>query len=129
MTRLPRWTFPELAGQASMWSNANVKDSFPAPATMITWSMMEVVVRNVLFASLTLVRYPVPVGMQVMRRFFGRFYFDLAILQWAMYDAIGIIPSETNRTTGGFQPEGRVPAAIPFHGRTGWPPRSLRIQK
>lgn len=74
---------------------------------------------NVLFASLNLVRYPVPVGMQVMRRFFGRFYFDLAILQWAMYDAIGMMPSETNRTTGGFQPEVRVPAGNPLHGRTG----------
>lgn len=128
VTRLPRWTFPELAGQPSMWSNANVKDSFPAPATIITWSMMEAVVRNVLFASLNLVRYPLPVGMQVMRRFAGRFYFDLAILQWAMYDAIGIMPSETNRTTGGFQPEVRVPAGNPLRGRAGLTRSWRRLQ-
>jgi pyruvate,water dikinase len=119
VTHLPRWTFPSLAGQPPIWSNANVKDSFPAPATMMTWSMMEAVVRDVLFASLRLVRYPLPAGMEVMRRFAGRFYFDLAILQWSMYDAIGITPAETNRTTGGFQPEIDVPAQNPLHGWSG----------
>ena len=51
--------------------------------------------------------------------FSGRFYFDLAILQWAMYDAIGITPAETNRTTGGFQPEIVVPAGNPLRGWSG----------
>ncbi len=110
---------PVLVGQPPIWSNANVKDSFPSPATMMTWSMMEAVVRDVLFASLRLVRYPLPSGMEVMRRFAGRFYFDLAILQWGMYDAIGITPAETNRTTGGFQPEIDVPTGNPLNGWTG----------
>jgi len=119
VTHLPRQSFPSLTGQPPIWSNANVKDSFPAPATMMTWSMMEAVVRDVLFASLRLVRYPFPAGMEVMRRFAGRFYFDLAILQWSMYDAIGITPAETNRTTGGFQPEIEVPPGNPLGGWTG----------
>ena len=119
VTRLPRCTLPPLAGQPPIWSNANIKDSFPGPATMVTWSMMEAVVRDVLFASLKLVGYPLPAGMQVMRRFAGRFYFDLAIVQWSMYDAIGITPAETNRTTGGFQPEIRVPAGNPLRGGVG----------
>jgi pyruvate,water dikinase len=119
VTRLPHATFPDRAADRAIWSNANVKDSFPNPATMITWSMMESVVRSVLFASLNLVRFPLPPGMEVMRRFAGRFYFDLAIIQWAMYDAIGITPAETNRTTGGFQPEITVPAGNPMGGRAG----------
>ncbi len=118
-TRLPRWTFPSRSSDRAIWSNANVKDSFPNPATMITWSMMEGVVRNVLFASLNLIRFPLPPGMEVMRRFTGRFYFDLAILQWAMYDAIGITPAETNRTTGGFQPEISVPTGNAMGGGAG----------
>ena len=119
VTRLPRCTLPPLAGQPPIWSNANIKDSFLGPATMVTWSMMEAVVRDVLFASLKLVGYPLPAGMQVLRRFAGRFYFDLAIVQWSMYDAIGITPAETNRTTGGFQPEIRVPAGNPLRGGVG----------
>jgi pyruvate,water dikinase len=63
-----------------------------------------------------------------MRRFSGRFYFDLAILQWCMYDAIGIMPAETNRTTGGFQPEIDVPVGNPLAGRMGRKRRWRRLQ-
>lgn len=119
VTRLPRHTFPEIAQQPLYWSNGNLKDSFPEPVTTMTAAMTELVVRDVLFASQMAINYAMPPGLPVMRRFEGRFYFDLAVLQWSLYDAFGILPEEVNRTTGGFQPEIEVPPGNPLAGRAG----------
>ncbi len=128
VTRLPRYTFREIARQPLYWSNGNLKDSFPEPVTTMTAAMTELVVRNVLFASQVAIDYALPPGMPVIRRLEGRFYFDLAMLQWSLYDAFGILPEEVNRTTGGFQPEIEVPLGNPVAGRAGWPRAWRRLK-
>ena len=131
VTRLPRWTFPGIPTETPIWSNANIRDSLPRPLTMATWSLLDASVQAVVHASTQAVDYPLPRGMQVMRRFGGRPYFDLDSLQWSLYDSVGILPADTNHIIGGFQPEIPVPDGHPLLGRAGparvW--RRLRLAR
>ena len=124
VTRLPRWTFPGVPTEAPTWSDANIRDSLPRPLTVATWSLLDASAQAVVYASAQVAGYPLPPGMQVLRRFGGRPYFDLDSLQWSLYDSVGILPAETNHTMGGFQPEIPVPAGHPLLGRAG--PARLR---
>ena len=131
VTRLPRWTFPGVSSETPIWSNGNIRDSLPRPLTMATWSLLDASVQAVVHASTQAVDYPLPRGMQVMRRFGGRPYFDLDSLQWSLYDSVGIMPADTNHIMGGFQPEIEVPKGHPLRGRAGlarmW--RRLRLAR
>ena len=119
VTRLPRWTFPGVPTRTPTWSDGNIRDSFPRPLTTATWSLLDATAQAIVYASARLVEYPLPSGMQVLRRFGGRPYFDLDSLQWSLYDSIGILPADTNLTMGGFQPEIPVPKGNPLRGRAG----------
>ena len=119
VTRLPRWTFPGVPGETPTWSDGNIRDSFPRPLTMATWSLLDTTGQAIVYASAQVAEYPLPAGMQVFRRFGGRPYFDLDSLQWSLYDSLGIPPAETNHTLGGFQPELPVPDGHPLCGRAG----------
>ena len=119
VTRLPRWTLPGVPAGATTWSDANIRDSFPRPVTAMTWSFIDAAAQPIVYASLEAVRYPLPAGMEVVRRFGGRPYFDLDSLQWGLYDALGVLPAETNRQMGGFQRGIPVPAGNPMRGRAG----------
>ena len=131
VTKLPRWTFPGVPTETPIWSNGNIRDSLPRPLTMATWSLLDASVQAVVYASMQAMDYPLPRGMQVMRRFGGRPYFDLDSLQWSFYDSVGVLPAETNRSLGGFQPEIAVPDRGPLRGRAGlarlW--RRLRLAR
>ena len=85
----------------------------------LTWSFVDASAQAIVYASLQVAGYPLPAGMEVMRRFGGRPYFDLDSLQWSLFDAVGVPPAETNRAMGGFQPEISVPAGNPTRGRSG----------
>jgi pyruvate,water dikinase len=56
--------------------------------------------------------------METVRRFAGRAYFDLTALQWAFYDAMGVLPRDANVSLGGHQPEIPV-SSDPFVGLAG----------
>ncbi|MXX22505.1 MAG: pyruvate, phosphate dikinase, partial [Rhodospirillales bacterium] len=116
VTRLPRWTFPGVPTETTTWSDANIRDSLPRPLTMATWSLLDPTAQAIVYASVQAVQYPLPRGMQVLRRFGGRPYFDLDSLQWSFNDSIGITPAGTNRARGGFQPEIPAPKAHPLLG-------------
>lgn len=119
VTRLPRWTFPGVPTETPTWSDGNIRDSFPRPLTMATWSLLDTTGQAIVYASAQVAEYPLPAGMQVFRRFGGRPYFDLDSLQWSLYDSLGIPPAEANHTLGGFQPELPVPDGHPLRGRAG----------
>jgi len=119
ITRLPRWTFPGVLTTTVTWSNANVRDSFPHALTTMTWSFADATAQAIVYASTEVSGYPLPAGMEVMRRFGGRPYFDLDALQWCLWDGFGITPAETNRFMGGFQTEIPIPSGSPFAGRDG----------
>jgi pyruvate,water dikinase len=124
VTRLPHVTFPEIAALPVVWSNANLGEVIPGVPSTLTWSLLQTILRAILFAALEAVGYRLPRGMEVVRRFSGRLYFDLSALQWAFYDGFGLRPADVNRGLGGHQPEIPVPPGKPFRGRAGW--RRLR---
>jgi rifampicin phosphotransferase len=118
VTRLPRPGWPEAAALPRYWSTANLKDNQPGILCDLSWSMLNNVVGDALFAAMIAVGYPMPAGMQVVRRFQGRAFFDLTMMQWAFYDAFGVLPGEVAKLIGGHQPE--IPAPPnPFEGRRG----------
>lgn len=118
VTRLPRAGWPETARMPRYWSTANLKDNQPGGWCELSWSTLDEVVGDVLFASLAAVGYPLPPGIQIVRRFHGRGFFDLTAMQFGFYDAFGIPPHQLVKTIGGQQPEIAVPSD-PSRGAAG----------
>lgn len=116
VTGLPRHTFPGAKPLPVVWSNANLKDALPGVLSPLGWSVTLQMVRHNLFAPHMAAGYSIPLGLESMRRFSGRAYFDLTSLFWAFYDALGMSPSEFNRSLGGHQPEFSVPESNPMKG-------------
>ncbi|HLN64846.1 MAG TPA: PEP/pyruvate-binding domain-containing protein, partial [Symbiobacteriaceae bacterium] len=114
ITALPEATFPELAGQATIWSNANLKDAMPGVQSPLGWWFnsltVEVLLRQVFWRA----GYTFPEGLTWSRLWDGRVYMNLSALQWATFDAFGWPPAETNRALGGHQPEIQVPRPAPI---------------
>jgi pyruvate,water dikinase len=118
VTGLPRAGWPATARMPRYWSTANLKDNQPYGWCEFSWSALDEVVADVLFSALTAVGYPVPPGMEAIRRFHGRGFFDLTAMQYGFYDAFGILPAQLVNTIGGQQPEIDVPSE-PYRGAAG----------
>ncbi|MDR2990908.1 MAG: hypothetical protein LBU72_03070 [Burkholderiaceae bacterium] len=113
-----RRTFPEIADQPAIWTDANLKEVQPCILSPMAWSTAPAGAAATFFDIHHLAGYHEPEGMQIIRRFDGRVYVNAAIIQFSAYDAFGISPGETNRTLGGFQPEISLPkAGSKRHGR------------
>ncbi len=109
VTRVPRTGWPETAAMPRYWSTANIKDTMPDPVCELSWSVLTDIVGSALYAAPQAVGYQIPPGLEVMRRFHGRAFFDLTGMQWAFYDAFGILPADAVKLLGGHQPEIPVP--------------------
>src|SRR5262249_14374946 len=118
VTNLPRVGWPETAAQPRYWSTANIKDVAPSVVCELSWSLLTEFSMDANYASHKAVGYDIPPGLQAMRRFHGRGYFDLTAGQWAAYDAFGTLPSQFNPVAGGHQPEIVVPPGR-FRSRSG----------
>jgi pyruvate,water dikinase len=115
MTQLPRPGWPETAALPRYWSTGNIKDAVPGVVCELSWSMLSEVVADAAYAAQKVARYELPPGMEVVRRFVGRGFFDLTLMQWAFYDAFGVPPADVVKSLGGSQPE--IPAPPnPFKG-------------
>lgn len=102
VTALPRYTFSEIKNQPDIWSNANLKDALPMVQSTLNWSLT----RQIQGVDLgKLFGFPTPPGLQQMKRFGGRAYFNLSLQQWMLYDAFGLMPRQVNEAQGGHQPE------------------------
>ncbi|HKF48277.1 MAG TPA: PEP/pyruvate-binding domain-containing protein [Terracidiphilus sp.] len=109
VTALPRAGWPETASLPCYWSTANLKDNLPGVPGELSWSSLCNSVPLALYASQRAAGYEIPPGIEIVRRFHGRAYFDLTAMQWAFYDAFGIAPAETVNAIGGSQPVIPVP--------------------
>jgi len=118
VTNLPRAGWPQTAALPRYWSTANLKDNLPGPPCELSWSSLSNIVAEALYAAPKAVGYAVPAGMEVVRRFQGRAFFDLTSIQWAFYDCFGVMPADTVKSIGGSQPEIAVPPG-PFQGPQG----------
>ncbi|MDF2630550.1 MAG: pyruvate phosphate dikinase PEP/pyruvate-binding [Symbiobacteriaceae bacterium] len=128
VTRLPAVTFPGAERLPIIWSNANLKDAVAGVQSTLSWSYIKYVISHALHSSLPLTGYPVPEGLEVVRRFDGRAYFDLTAMMWSNYDAIGFLPADYVRGLGGHQPLIPVPPGDPFKGPEGTRRRRAQLR-
>jgi pyruvate,water dikinase len=119
VTKVPRTGWPETAALPRYWSTANIKDAAPGVVCELSWSHLCDAVGDAAYAAINAVGYQMPAGMEVVRRFQGRGFFDLTLMQWAFYDAFGILPAEVVRLLGGQQPQIPVPPGGPLEGTEG----------
>jgi pyruvate,water dikinase len=109
VTRLPRAGWPQTAAMPRYWSTANIKDTLPGVVCELSWSILSDVVGSAAYAAQQAAGYRMPPGLEVVRRFQGHAFFDLTAMQWAFYDAFGVLPADVVKLLGGQQPEIPVP--------------------
>ena len=119
VTALTKRTYPELRDQPEIWSNGNIRDGLPMVMSELTWSVGQSFFDSLLNAYLRAVRYPILPGLETLKRFQGRAYANLSLMQWSHYNCFGIRPSETNTSFGGHQPEIQIDEKGPFYGLKG----------
>lgn len=119
ITALPRRTFPQIVDQPTIWTNANFKEVLSGVLSPMGWSPSPVWLAYKLFDLYRLCGYAPPDGMQIVRRFEGRPYFNASALQFASWDGWGISPANFNASFGGFQAEIRTPPGNPMRGPAG----------
>lgn len=118
VTKLPRPVWPAAASLPVYWSTGNIKDAVPGVVCELSWSNLCDVVGDVAYSAQKAAGYQMPPGIEMVRRIKGRGFFDLTTMQWAFYDAFGVLPKELVKIVGGYQPEIEVPAD-PFRGAAG----------
>lgn len=128
VTHLPRYTFGGCRHMPAYWSTANIKDAVPGVMSTAAWSLIVEAIDGVLYGAPLAAGIATLPGLETVRRYAGRAYFDLTTLQWMMYDGLGVLPAEIIKTIGGHQPEIAVPPD-PFDGLEGSRrrKRSLRL--
>ncbi|MDH2134237.1 PEP-utilizing enzyme [Sphingobium yanoikuyae] len=118
-TAIPHPSFTQLAEQPVIWSNANLCEVLPGVLTPLSWSILKYAIGATLFDVQRACDYHPPEGLELLRRFGGRPYFEVSAIQWAGYDSIGANPAELNEQLGGEIPEISVPPGNPFVGSEG----------
>jgi rifampicin phosphotransferase len=112
VTSLPEPTFPAIAGQPVVWSNANLRDVVPGVLSAMTWSFTRGAMDILMGTQLRAVGYEYHAGgINWIRLFEGRAYFNLSAMQYAFWDAFGIAPGDFNQMLGGHQPEIALPSS------------------
>lgn len=127
VTHLPRVTPEPVRDLPVVWSNGNLKDAVAGVPSALGYSILQPILRTILFTHAERIGYPVPAGMETFRRIDGRAYFDLTAMQWISYDGLGVTPAEMNMSMGGMQPEIPVPGH-PLQGPEGGRRRKLRLR-
>lgn len=95
----------ELKKQPEIWSNGNFKDAIPMVQASLSWDMTKILIEGLLTEAFKVMRYDMPAGAEWSQLIQGRGYLNISLMQWLYYDALGLSPADTNRVTGGHQPE------------------------
>lgn len=117
ITALPFPSFAGLAGQPTLWSNANFKEVLlPIPSPM-GWALAKGSIPPLITIMPERAGYPLPPGLCHIRRFKGRPYLNVSFQQWIWHDGFGTPPAEVNRSLGGHQKEITLPEGSVGVGR------------
>jgi len=119
-TALPRYTFAGLKDQPDIWSNFGWKDAMPMVVSNLGWYVIQETYEDWLFLKcLNLAGFPVPPGIQFIKRFRGRCYSNYALMQWCYFDAYGMMPGPMKEGLGGNLPEIKINETKPYRGIKG----------
>jgi pyruvate,water dikinase len=116
VTARPHYTYPALQTQPTYWTRGNTCEVVPEPLSPIDWCNARKLVNELLTQGYILASYPLLPGLQRAGLFHGRLYLQLSLLQWEVFDALGVIPQLTNALIGGRQPEITLPPTSPADG-------------
>lgn len=122
-----------LASQATsggeiVWSNANLKDVMPGLVSPFTWSLMRPQLEAAIRDQFIQVGYKVAPDCPIIRRFWGRPYFNFSLFQESAYDLYGAPPEQQVNQLGGAMVQGFIPdAAVPLRTRIRWLRNALRF--
>jgi pyruvate,water dikinase len=113
VTAIPRYTYPGLKGQPTIWTNANFRDSLPSVIPPLSWGNMADALDAVLKSVMNAAGYPVLPGVSRKRLYRGRGYFNVSVTQWESYDCFASPPESVNALLGGHHPAIELPEREP----------------
>jgi pyruvate,water dikinase len=119
VTVLPKCSFPEISKQAEIWSNGNYKDSLPMVLSTLVLPILKNLIETVTITPYKVIGYSTPPGLKHGKLFRGRLYANLSAVQWGWFDALGMMPDQTNAYWGGHQPKIEVNSQSPYKGKQG----------
>ncbi len=111
-----------------VWSNANLKDVMPGLVSPFTWSLMRPQLETAIREQYMQVGYTVASDCPIIRRFWGRPYFNFSLFQAAAYTLYGTPPEKQVAQLGGAMIQGFAPSRAPSRWqRLGWLCNALRF--
>ena len=120
VTAKPRYTFAGLKDQPDIWSNANLKDSVPMVLPILSWNLSQQTWMDIGFMGLVnFIGFPMPPGLQYIKRLSGRCYWNSSLQQWAGFDLFGGKPGGIKKVLGGHEPEIKINEDKPYLGIKG----------
>jgi len=104
----------DAAGQpGDVWGNANLKDVMPGLVSPLTWSLMQPQLEGAMRQQYAAAGYTVRADRPIIRRFWGRPYFNISLFNEAAYTLYGATPEMQAAQLGGMVPPGAAPPAVP----------------
>lgn len=112
----------------NVWSNANVGEVLPGVTLPLTASGVLSELPLAFWRNLSAMGASLPRDALVMGSFAGRFYFNLALIQWYTWQTWGTAPDEATASMGGNQPAIPLPSprTVSPLRQLGWKMRQLR---
>jgi phosphohistidine swiveling domain-containing protein len=117
-----------LDGTADVWGNANLKDVIPGLVSPFSWSLMQPQLEGAMRQQYARAGYLIPPERPLLRRFWGRPYFNISLFNEAGYALYGATPELQAAQLGGMVPPGARPPASPsLRQRLRWLRNILRF--
>src|SRR5215831_5741718 len=119
-----------LNGTEDVWGNANLKDVIPGLVSPFSWSLMQPQLEGAMRQQYARAGYLVPPERSLLRRIWGRPYFNISLFNEAGYALYGATPELQAAQLGGMVPPGARPPASPsLRQRLRWLKNMLRFVK
>jgi pyruvate,water dikinase len=117
--------------EPDIWTNANLRDILPGLISPLSWSCMRDEVEMAVRQQYSRLALRWPLERTVIRRFWGRMYFNRSVLQQANYEAFGRPDSrDWSEQMGGADIEGFAPNEPPsFRQLWRWLGNGWRIRR
>lgn len=117
------------AHDTTVWTNANLKDVIPGLISPFGWSLMRDQLDTSIRTQYTQMGYTLPPEQPLIRRFWGRPYFNISVLQQAAYEFFGADPAEQVEQLGGAALQGFTPPPDPpsLRQRVRWQWNGMRV--
>jgi pyruvate,water dikinase len=100
-------------GADTVWGNANLKDVIPGIVSPFSWSLMQHQLEAAIRQQYTQMGYHVAPQVPIIRRHWGRPYFNLSVFHTVAYTLYGATPEQQVAQLGGAMVRGFTPAGAP----------------